>query len=130
MLFGWFGTVIRESEGGYYNDDVDTSFRMGMGWFIFSEVMFFACFFGALFYARGISVPWLGGASNNFFTNELTLAGLQRRMAQQWPGQCRRCIRSDGRLGRTGAEHRTAAYQRRHPDDSAPCDAGGESCDV
>jgi len=71
MLFGWFGAVIRESEGGIYNKDVDRSFRMGMGWFIFSEVMFFGCFFGALFYARGISIPWLGGDSNNFFTNAL-----------------------------------------------------------
>ncbi|MCB1866442.1 MAG: cytochrome c oxidase subunit 3 [Chromatiales bacterium] len=61
MLFGWFGTVIRESEGGIYNMHVDRSFRMGMGWFIFSEVMFFAAFFGALFYARVLSVPWLGG---------------------------------------------------------------------
>ena len=49
MLFGWFGTVIRESIAGYYNQQVDTSFRMGMMWFIFSEVMFFAAFFGALF---------------------------------------------------------------------------------
>ena len=71
MVFGWFGEVIRESEGGIYNQDVDRSFRMGMGWFIFSEVMFFAAFFGALFYARGISIPWLGGDSNNFFTNSL-----------------------------------------------------------
>ena len=31
MVFGWFGQVIGESEGGYYNKDVDTSFRMGMG---------------------------------------------------------------------------------------------------
>jgi cytochrome c oxidase subunit 3 len=36
-----------------------------MGWFIFSEVMFFAAFFGALFYARAYSIPWLDGASNN-----------------------------------------------------------------
>jgi cytochrome c oxidase subunit 3 len=71
MLFGWFGTVIGESEGGKYNDKVDMSFRWGMGWFIFSEVMFFAAFFGALFYARMFSVPWLGGASNNVMTNEL-----------------------------------------------------------
>jgi len=71
MLFGWFGTVIGESEGGKYNDQVDMSFRWGMGWFIFSEVMFFAAFFGALFYARMFSVPWLGGASNNVMTNEL-----------------------------------------------------------
>src|SRR5512134_2489146 len=60
MVFGWFGTVIRESESGKYNDQVDMSFRMGMGWFIFSEVMFFAAFFGALFYVRMLSVPWLG----------------------------------------------------------------------
>ncbi|NMU82292.1 cytochrome c oxidase subunit 3, partial [Vibrio parahaemolyticus] len=37
----------------------------------FSEVMFFGAFFGALFYARMISVPWLGGADNNFMTNEV-----------------------------------------------------------
>jgi len=61
MMFGWFGTVVGESESGMYNDQVDISFRQGMGWFIFSEVMFFAAFFGALFYARVLSVPWLGG---------------------------------------------------------------------
>jgi cytochrome c oxidase subunit 3 len=61
MMFGWFGTVIRESERGAYNPQVDASFRWGMGWFIFSEVCFFAAFFGALFYARIYSVPWLGG---------------------------------------------------------------------
>ena len=61
MLFGWFGTVIDESESGTYNGQVSMSFRWGMGWFIFSEVMFFAAFFGALFYARALSVAWLGG---------------------------------------------------------------------
>jgi cytochrome c oxidase subunit 3 len=69
MMFGWFGTVIRESLRGYYNKQVDTSFRMGMMWFIFSEVMFFAAFFGALFYARALSVPWLGGAGHGALTN-------------------------------------------------------------
>ena len=59
MLAGWFGTVARESEGGLYNAHVGLSFRMSMLWFIFSEVMFFAGFFGALFYARNLSVPWL-----------------------------------------------------------------------
>ena len=62
MVFGWFRTVINESEAGTYNTQVDKSFRWGMGWFIFSEVMFFAAFFGALYYARVFSVPWLGGA--------------------------------------------------------------------
>ena len=60
MLFGWFGTVAHESEGGKYNQQVDLSFRWGMSWFIFSEVMFFAAFFGALFYMRVLAVPWLG----------------------------------------------------------------------
>ena len=50
MLFGWFATVIAESERGVYNQQVDASFRWGMSWFIFSEVMFFAVFFGTLFY--------------------------------------------------------------------------------
>jgi len=71
MLFGWFGTVINESLSGKYNNQVDTSFRMAMGWFIFSEVMFFAAFFGALFYARMWAIPWLGGAGNNVMTSEL-----------------------------------------------------------
>jgi cytochrome c oxidase subunit 3 len=64
MMFGWFGTVARESESGSYNKQVDTSFRWGMSWFIFSEVMFFAAFFGALFYMRVMSVPWLGDMDN------------------------------------------------------------------
>ena len=64
MLFGWFGTVIRESEGGLFNGQVDMSFRWAMSWFIFSEVMFFAAFFGALFYARVYSLPWLGDIDN------------------------------------------------------------------
>jgi cytochrome c oxidase subunit 3 len=69
MMFGWFGKVIHESEGGSYNAQVDVSFRWGMSWFIFSEVMFFAAFFGALYYARQLSVPWLGGEGSRFMTN-------------------------------------------------------------
>ncbi|GIU40213.1 MFS transporter [Shewanella sairae] len=71
MIFGWFRTVIAESMAGLYSKQMDRSFRQGMSWFIFSEVMFFAAFFGALFYARMIAVPWLGGASNNAMTNEV-----------------------------------------------------------
>jgi cytochrome c oxidase subunit III len=69
LFFGWFGTVIDENQHGIYNLQVDRSFRMGMMWFIFSEVMFFAAFFGALFYARVLSVPWLGGEGVKVFTN-------------------------------------------------------------
>ncbi len=60
MMFRWFGQVIGESESGTYNSQVDRSFRWGMAWFIFSEVMFFAAFFGALFYVRQWAVDWLG----------------------------------------------------------------------
>lgn len=87
MIFGWFGTVISESESGYYNKEVDTSFRMGMMWFIFSEIMFFVCFFGALFYARTISIPWLGGDSNNFFTNTLLWEGFTSAWPTNGPGE-------------------------------------------
>ena len=71
MLFSWFKNVIHESDQGLYSAQMDRSFRQGMSWFIFSEVMFFMAFFGALFYARMFSVPWLGGADNNAMTNEV-----------------------------------------------------------
>ena len=99
MVFGWFGQVIGESEGGYYNKDVDTSFRMGMGWFIFSEVMFFSVFFGAMFYARGISMPWLGGASNNFFTHELLWQGFTATWPSNGPGNIGGAFESMGPWG-------------------------------
>jgi len=81
MLFGWFGEVIRESESGIYNAQVDVSFRLGMMWFIFSEVMFFAVFFGSLFYVRMFAVPWLGGEGTGAFTNELLWQGF----VTTWP---------------------------------------------
>ncbi|MGH9576849.1 MAG: cytochrome c oxidase subunit 3, partial [Terriglobales bacterium] len=74
MFYAWFGEVIRENQAGFYNEQVGRSFRMGMMWFIFSEVMFFAAFFGALFYARQLSVPWLGGEGAKAVTSLL------------WPG--------------------------------------------
>jgi cytochrome c oxidase subunit 3 len=57
MMVRWFGDVIRESEGGKFGRWEDISFRWGMSFFIFSEVMFFGAFFGALYWARIYSVP-------------------------------------------------------------------------
>lgn len=71
MLAGWFSNVISESLSGLYSEQISRSFRQGMSWFIFSEVMFFGAFFGALFYARMLSIPWLGGADNNAMTHEV-----------------------------------------------------------
>jgi len=59
VLFGWFGDAIRESEGGLNSKRVDNAYRWSMAWFIFSEVMFFAAFFGALWYTRTITTPLL-----------------------------------------------------------------------
>jgi cytochrome c oxidase subunit 3 len=81
MMFGWFGTVIRESIRGMNSDMMDRSYRQGMAWFIVSEIMFFGVFFGALFYARIISVPWLAGAGNNLETHVL----LWPDFADIWP---------------------------------------------
>ncbi|WP_207061453.1 cytochrome c oxidase subunit 3 [Motiliproteus sp. SC1-56] len=71
VLFGWFAHVVSESRLGLYSAQMDRSFRWGMGWFIFSEVMFFAAFFGALFYVRVLAVPWLGGEGEKGISNQL-----------------------------------------------------------
>ena len=81
MMFGWFGTVIRESLRGLVSHQLDRSFRLSMLWFITSEVMFFAAFFGALFYARMVSVPWLAGAGDKLETHLL----LWPNFADTWP---------------------------------------------
>ena len=75
MMFRWFGDVVRESESGKYGKWEDVSFRWGMSWFIFSEVMFFAAFFGALFYARNFALPWLSGQGDGALTNQFLWSG-------------------------------------------------------
>ena len=85
-LFLWFGDVIRESIGGNSNRQVDGSFRMGMVWFIFSEVMFFAAFFGALFYTRVYGLPWLGGEGHGVATNEMLWDGYSAAWPSNGPG--------------------------------------------
>ncbi|PCH94905.1 MAG: cytochrome c oxidase subunit 3 [Gammaproteobacteria bacterium] len=81
MVVGWFSNVINESMSGKYSHQMDQSFRQGMSWFIFSEVMFFAAFFGALLYARAFSVPWLDGEGNN----AMTAAILWPEFSATWP---------------------------------------------
>lgn len=81
LFVGWFTVVIGEHQRGIYNMQVDKSFRMGMLWFIFSEVMFFAAFFGALFYARQLSVPWIGGEGVKIFNKLL----LWQDYSSAWP---------------------------------------------
>ncbi len=72
VLYFWFGDAIAESESGLYSDRIDASYRWSMSWFIFSEVMFFAAFFGALFYARTISMPWLADLDHKILWPDFT----------------------------------------------------------
>jgi cytochrome c oxidase subunit III len=88
MFFGWFNTVISENQRGILsNAQVDRSFRMGMMWFIFSEVMFFAAFFGALFYARLLAVPWLGGEGVKIFNPLVLHPSFEAGWPTSGPGQ-------------------------------------------
>jgi cytochrome c oxidase subunit III len=77
VMFVWFSTVIRENMAGLNNAQLKRSYVWGMGWFIFSEVMFFSAFFGALFYVRTLALPHLGGGP----TSELLWNGFQA----DWP---------------------------------------------
>ena len=70
VLYMWFGKVIAENQQGLANEQLKRSYVWSMGWFIFSEVMFFAAFFGALFYARTIAVAWLGGEGAKALTGD------------------------------------------------------------
>ena len=81
VLFLWFAKVVEENQQGLANDQLKRSYVWGMGWFIFSEVMFFAAFFGALFYVRNFVVPWLGGEGGKGITGEF----LWPEFTAEWP---------------------------------------------
>ena len=86
ILYYWFGVVIRENHQGLTNAAVKRSFVWGMSWFIFSEVMFFAAFFGALFYARALSVPWIGGEGAKGITGDYLWPEFAKAyQAHGWP---------------------------------------------
>jgi cytochrome c oxidase subunit 3 len=70
-LFKWFATQIRENHEGLPGAQLKRSYVLSMYWFIFSEVMFFAAFFGALFYVRHWVVNWLGGEGGRGASNFL-----------------------------------------------------------
>ena len=71
VLWNWFSQVINENIAGMNSDQLKKSYVWGMSWFIFSEVMFFAAFFGALFYVRTFALPWLAGEGDKGSTQLL-----------------------------------------------------------
>jgi cytochrome c oxidase subunit 3 len=76
-LFSWFRTTIKENLAGMNSAQLKKSYVMGMFWFIFSEVMFFAAFFGALFYVRTLAGPWLAGEGEGGAMNHLLWPGFE-----------------------------------------------------
>jgi len=40
VLYQWFSAIIRENQAGLNGEQLKKSYVWGMGWFIFSEVMF------------------------------------------------------------------------------------------
>ena len=80
-MIAWFRTTIGENLSGINSAQLKNSYRLGMQWFIFSEVMFFGCFFGALFYVRNLAGPWLSGEGVGAMTNSLLWQGFE----YQWP---------------------------------------------
>ncbi len=87
MLAGWFTLQAAESESGMYSTQVGVSYRMGMMWFIFSEIIFFSVFFGALWYTRNLSVPWLGGEGTGAATKELLWPSFEAVWPTNGPGK-------------------------------------------
>lgn len=81
IIFQWFSTVIRENHAGMNSDQLKRSYVWGMAWFIFSEVMFFFAFFGALFYIRTFAVPWLGGEGDKGISGDM----LWPNFVATWP---------------------------------------------
>ncbi|AMO66797.1 cytochrome c oxidase subunit III [gamma proteobacterium BDW918] len=80
-LFQWFSITIKENRAGMNSAQLKHSYVLGMQWFIFSEVMFFAAFFGALFYIRNLSGPWLAGQGEAGAMNGLLWPGFE----YNWP---------------------------------------------
>jgi len=87
LLYGWFRDVVDENLSDRYNRQVDRSFRMGMFWFIASEVFFFLAFFGSLFYIRTIALPWLGGEGYLGVTREILYGEFQAVWPSSGPGE-------------------------------------------
>ena len=114
-------TRSRESEGGLYSERIDVSFRWSMSWFIFSEVMFFGAFFGALYWARAAHAAGARQPRERRAVARLQggLAELGRRL-HRLAGRHRRAVRDDGPVADPDHQHGAAADLGRDADDRPP----------
>lgn len=70
-LATWFTKVAREHMAGLNSEQLQQSFVQCMKWFIVSEAMFFAAFFGGLGYIRLFELPWMAGMGEKASTGIL-----------------------------------------------------------
>ena len=80
-MFFWFKQTIQENLAGMNSPQLNKSYVLGMLWFIGSEVFFFICFFGVLFYVRNLAGPWLAGDTPESAVNTLLWEGFE----YNWP---------------------------------------------
>lgn len=83
MIGGWISSVIKESNAGLYNQQMDNTFRWGMFWFLVAELFLFGLFIGSLFHVRFSITAWLAGQSGT--ASALTHYLLWPDFAKQWP---------------------------------------------
>lgn len=86
VMYKWWSIVIDENSRGLANHQLKQSYVLGMLWFIFSEVMFFAAFFGALFYVRVLANAWIGGEAAFGWFDESPTDASAANNAILWPG--------------------------------------------
>jgi cytochrome c oxidase subunit 3 len=81
ICVGWLSTVVRESRRGLYDEQMHRTFRWGMVWFIFSDVMLLITILGVIWYYRIFNLPELGGDYPRMLTHFL----LWPNFVSHWP---------------------------------------------
>ncbi|MDQ8038886.1 MAG: cytochrome c oxidase subunit 3 [Rickettsiella sp.] len=83
MIGGWLWSVIKESNAGLYNQQMDKTFRWGMFWFLIAELFLFGLLLGSIFHVRFSITPWLAGQSGD--ASVLTHYLLWPDFYKHWP---------------------------------------------
>ncbi len=66
VMVCWLAAVMKESRKGLYDAQMHRTFRWGMAWFIFTDIMLFVGLLGALWYYRIFTFPQLAGTHHAF----------------------------------------------------------------
>jgi cytochrome c oxidase subunit 3 len=82
-LIFWFRDVILENRRGLHDAQMDRTYRWGMFWYLISQAALVLTFFGAVFFARLIIIPGLGGHIDDAF--KVTHLLLWPDFTSHWP---------------------------------------------